>query len=494
MKCIMVMFDSLNRHMISPYGCDWTHTPNFARLAKKTVTFDKSYVCSMPCMPARRDMHTGRPSFVHRGWSPLEPFDESVPRMLKNAGVHTHLITDHYHYFEDGGVHYHTKFNTWEFFRGQEGDPWIGQIADPEIPENINRKGRHQDWINRQQMDTEAKLPITQSFNAAIEHIKRNKDQDNWFLQLETFDPHEPFFSHRQHKDRYADHFANYTGPEFDWPGYEKVTETPDQIEHARHNYAALLSLCDQKLGDIMDLMDRHAMWDDTMLIVCTDHGFLLGEHDCWAKNWMPLYEEVAHTPFFVWDPRCKKQAQRSHALVQPCLDIAPTLLRYFNLDIPATMTGKDLSQTVADDTPVRDAAIYGYHGCRVNITDGRYVYMRGNHQADVPIYQYGLVAPGMKDPAIPDNVTMLGDDEKWDFAGNLPMLRMPAGQSKMDGEPHFHSAAGDLLYDVIQDPNQQKPLDDAGVIKRLSLRMRQLLAECDAPAETYQRLGLEEC
>lgn len=67
MKCIMVMFDSLNRHMISPYGCDWTHTPNFARLAKKTVTFDKSYVCSMPCMPARRDLHTGRPSFIHRG-------------------------------------------------------------------------------------------------------------------------------------------------------------------------------------------------------------------------------------------------------------------------------------------------------------------------------------------------------------------------------------------------------------------------------------------
>ena len=54
MKAVMVMFDSLNRHFLSPYGCDWTHTPNFKRLAEKTVTFTSCFVVSMPCMPARR--------------------------------------------------------------------------------------------------------------------------------------------------------------------------------------------------------------------------------------------------------------------------------------------------------------------------------------------------------------------------------------------------------------------------------------------------------
>ena len=78
MKAVVVMFDSLNRHLLSPYGCEWTHTPNFKRLSERTVTFDKSYVCSMPCMPARRDFHTGRPNFLHRSWGPLEPFDDSV--------------------------------------------------------------------------------------------------------------------------------------------------------------------------------------------------------------------------------------------------------------------------------------------------------------------------------------------------------------------------------------------------------------------------------
>ena len=95
MKAIMVMFDSLNRHYLPPYGNTDVHAPNFARLAQKATTFESSYVCSMPCMPARRDLHTGRPNFLHRAWGQLEPFDDSVPQMLKNNGIYSHLTSDH---------------------------------------------------------------------------------------------------------------------------------------------------------------------------------------------------------------------------------------------------------------------------------------------------------------------------------------------------------------------------------------------------------------
>ena len=71
MKAIMLMFDTLCRRMLSPYGCDWTITPNFQRLAAHTATFDNCYVGSMPCMPARRELHTGRLNFLHRAWGPL---------------------------------------------------------------------------------------------------------------------------------------------------------------------------------------------------------------------------------------------------------------------------------------------------------------------------------------------------------------------------------------------------------------------------------------
>ena len=88
----MVMYDSLNRHMLSPYGCDWTQTPNFKRLADRCVTFDKCYVGSLPCMPARREIHTGRYNFLHRSWGPMEPYDDSMPEILKKNGIYSHLI------------------------------------------------------------------------------------------------------------------------------------------------------------------------------------------------------------------------------------------------------------------------------------------------------------------------------------------------------------------------------------------------------------------
>ena len=51
------------------------------------------------------------------------------------------------------------------------------------------------------------------------------------------------------------------------------------------------------------------------MLIVWTDHGFLLSEHDLWAKIQMPWYRELSNTPFFVWDPRCGHAGQRAAEL-----------------------------------------------------------------------------------------------------------------------------------------------------------------------------------
>ena len=110
-----------------------------------------------------------------------------------------------------------------------------------------------------------------------MDFIRRNHEQDNWFLQVETFDPHEPFFTQQKYKDVYP---HEYNGKLFDWPSYRKVEETEEEVQHLRYEYAALLSMCDEYLGKVLDLMDRLNMWDDTMLIVCTDHGFLLGEHD----------------------------------------------------------------------------------------------------------------------------------------------------------------------------------------------------------------------
>jgi len=77
-RCVVVMYDTLCRHFIPTYGNEWVKAPNFERLAKRSVQFNNFYVGSMPCMPARREMHTGRYNFLHRSWGPLEPFDDRL--------------------------------------------------------------------------------------------------------------------------------------------------------------------------------------------------------------------------------------------------------------------------------------------------------------------------------------------------------------------------------------------------------------------------------
>ena len=188
MKAIMLMFDSLNRRLLPNYGCDWTHTPNFRRLGEKTATFDRCFVGSMPCMPARRELHTGRYNFLHRCWGPVEPYDDSMPEMLKNAGVYTHLVTDHAHYWEDGGATFHERYSSFEFVRGQEGDAYLGQIKDPYMPPSVKMPGSmggrnlskytREDWVNRAQIHEEEDFPIAKTFHKGLAFMERNADQD----------------------------------------------------------------------------------------------------------------------------------------------------------------------------------------------------------------------------------------------------------------------------------------------------------------------------
>ena len=115
MRAIMVMFDTLKRSYLEPYGSLDTITPNFKRLAEKTVQFNQFHAGSLSCMPARRELHTGRYNFLHRGWGPVEPFDDLCFEILKKNGIYTHLVTNHRHYWRDGGATYHPRYSSYEF-------------------------------------------------------------------------------------------------------------------------------------------------------------------------------------------------------------------------------------------------------------------------------------------------------------------------------------------------------------------------------------------
>lgn len=486
MRAIVVMFDSLNRHYLPQYAPDCgIDSPNFRRLAERTVQFDKSYVGSMPCMPARRELHTGRYNFLHRSWGPMEPFDDSVPQMLQDAGVATHLATDHLHYWEDGGATYHTRYGTCSLIRGQQGDPWKGWVADPKVDNELRiwRGGRwRQDRINREYISGLSEYPQTRTFDAGIEFIKDNAAEQNWFVQIETFDPHEPFNAAEEFENIYG--AVDPTLPSYDWPQYQQVLEESHISDAVRKHYAALVSQCDASLGRVLDTMDEHDLWSDTLLIVCTDHGFLLGEHERWGKG-TPWFEETAHTPLFVWDPVAKRRGMRNDALVQT-IDIAPTLLDHFGLEATPRMEGQSLREAIVRGTNSREYAMFGSFGGHVSITDGRHTYMRASiNESNMPLNEHTLMPTHMLSFFTPAELASAELIPALPFTRGMPVLRTDAPEG---AKPY---AFGTLLFDLDDDPRQESPIVDDTLELRLAQALVDAMRANDAPVSQFERLGL---
>lgn len=501
-RCVVVMYDTLCRHFLPTYGNEWVKAPNFQRLAQRSVQFQNFYVGSMPCMPARREMHTGRYNFLHRSWGPLEPFDDSMPAILDNNGVHTHKVTDHHHYWEDGGATYHQRYTTFDLVRGQEGDKWIGDVealrneaaGTDRWPEQQRLRFQKQDNVNRRHMDRADLQPQHKTFSLGLEFIERNKDADRWLVQIETFDPHEPFFTQQEFQDLYP---HEYQGPPFDWPPYREVREDAQTVAHIRYMYAALMTYCDQQLGRVLDIFDRYDLWQDTMLLVNTDHGFMMGEHDWWAKVMTPFFQEVAHIPFWAYDPRDPGCVGVTRDALIQTIDLAPTLLEYFGVPLPNDMQGHPIRECMRNDTPVRDAALYGVMGGQVNVTDGRYVYMRAHATPDNrPLYDYTLMPTHMRTLFSPAELQEWEKSDGFSFMKGCKVMRIPTRTHPSYlafDNPVGLGKRATLLFDVIADPGQTQPLDDVEVEARMIRLMLREMARNECPPEQFIRLGLPE-
>ncbi|WMY72531.1 sulfatase [Buttiauxella selenatireducens] len=495
MKAVVLMFDTLRRSKLPPYNSDAHPLPNFQRLAEKTVRFDNFYVGSMPCMPARRDLHTGRLNFLHRSWGPLEPFDDSIFEIMKKNGIYSHLITDHQHYWEDGGATYHNRYNSYEFIRGQEGDLWKAKIGfngaehldSWKKAEPLRRNMFQHDQINRSYMPREEDYPQARCYQAGLEFLAENHKEDNWLLQIESFDPHEPFFVPDRFK-KMVD--PALVGNQDDWPEYSSTERinNPEKVANGEKHYQALMLMCDEYLGKVLDFFDAHDLWRDTLLVVNTDHGFMFGEKEWSGKSVMPVYNEIAHVPFFIWDPRygCAGEVRTELAQMH---DLSVTLLDAFGLEKAPNMTGHSLLPVLTKSGPVKSEAIFGYFGAHVSLTDGRYVYMRGSKAPEnTPLYEYTLMPTRMRRLF---NASELRDatlHPGFSFSQGMPLLKVP-------GSAGFYSsyAHGNLLFDLENDPQQERPLCDpdreAGFIRKLW----QALKDAEAPADEWLRLGIPQ-
>ena len=491
MNVICVLMDSLNRHFLDLYGSDTgTKTPNIDRLAARGMTFDMNYSGSMPCMPARRDLWTGDVEFPWRPWGELEKWDNPLPRVLREHGVVTQLVTDHYHLFERGSGNYHIDFDGWEFIRGHENDAWL---TDPDLGATIEpHPAGHIKPRYMKSMDTmkdEADWLSPRTFQAAANWLERNHTHERFFLMIDEFDPHEPFHVPEPYNSMYDDSWEER--PYF-WEPYGYRKDTEREMQHLRGQYQGKVTMTDAWFGRLLDVMDRHNLWENTAIVLMTDHGHFLGEKNIYGKPPCPPYDEMSHTPLVIAAPgvdggtRCAAPTQT--------VDLYATILDWFGLEPVRPVHGRSLAPLLTGKAErVRDAAVFGYYGRWFGLCDGEHVYLRGSAREDnTPLYIYSQTystAPWWELPPI----------ETYEEVGafmpmsDVPVFKVPCPDHNLRRKkgPEEFDLTESYLYEVT-DRLQDNNLVGTEAETKMVETLRAIMKEMQVPEEQYERLGLK--
>lgn len=409
MNVIMILCDTLRRDHCGPYNrgkplneCwssqapDWVvPTPNMDRLAARGTVFTNCYSGSTPCMPARRDVMTGRQEFLERGWAPLEEEDKDLARQISGPNPNrslrrslaeghniSYLISDHFHLWEQGAGNYHMGFSGFDFIRGNESDALYTDPAPFPCPEKDqwNKTERH--WRNVHHIRKEEKDWFSpQVFSKACTWLEKNHQHEDFYLHLDCFDPHEPLDPPEDILKMFDEKGYDAEGWYGGWPYAKWEGElTPEQFKSVRARYAAKVVLVDRWLGKLFDTMDELELWDDTMVIFTTDHGTFNGDFGRTGKGQTHEFDCKSHIPFIISHPQMAQGEQRDQ-LVQ-LVDIYPTVLAALGKETPDDLHGVNLIPVLEDmNSKTRTYALCGMFGDSVTITDGTWTL----HQNPVP-------------------------------------------------------------------------------------------------------------
>ncbi|HKY67426.1 MAG TPA: sulfatase [Acidimicrobiales bacterium] len=517
---VVVLLDSLNRHLLGCYGGTEFATPHLDRFAGERATRFTSHVTgSLPCMPARHDILCGALDFLWKPWGSIELWERPITADLRAAGVTSVLVSDHPHLFETGGENYHTDFSAWDYVRGHEGDPWrthvdtswVGTPAPPARDggwfwRTVFGDGLEVDRAydrSRTFFRSEDDYPGPRTMRAAADWLRHGAPHaDRFLLVVDEFDPHEPFDTPVPWRGRYED--DPWSGDQVIWPPYvvggvSKGMITEAEGRHIRANYGAKLSMIDHWFGEVLAALDEGDLWRDTAVIVCTDHGHYLGEvrggHDIWGKPGAPQYEPIGHVPLLVHWPGVAGGA--TCGALTTSVDLHATLADVFGV-APAHRTHGASLRPLLDGRAdaVRQWAIGGVWGNWVQVTDGARKYARAPVAANAPLSMWSN-----RWSTMPLHVGALGALPPPDDRAVLD--RMPGSTVPVIRQPF---AAGDALpfwaggvppgahhlYDVSVDPDEaENRAGERRAEGEMVDLLRAALDEVEAPSDQYERLGL---
>ncbi len=338
---IVIVSDTFRRDHLGAYGNAFIHTPNLDAFARSSVTFDRHVISSFPTMPARADILTGNFSYTFMGWEPLWASLYTLPGLLSRAGYLTMGVVDTPYFIR----------NRFGYDRGFDDFMWIRGQGDDTRP--------HERSDYRATWRSESDRLVARTMTAAEDWLERHYE-DNFFLYVDTWDPHEPWDAPSYYTKMYR---PGYNGRQL-YPAYGKWREAGlswDDVELAHATYCGEVTMVDHWIGRLLAKLDILGLRENTLIFFVSDHGFYFGEHGYFGKaewindqsatvnpdavmpawlseswlltvSWSPLYQELIRVPLIVSGPGLEP-GRRSAITTAP--DLAPTILELTGIDVP---------------------------------------------------------------------------------------------------------------------------------------------------------------
>lgn len=389
---LFIAVDDL-RPQITSFGAEKMVTPNFDRLAKRGVRFDRAYCMVPTCGASRASLMTGVRPARDRFITYTSRADQEAPGVTT---LNTHFKDNGYRTLSLGKVFHNPadSLKGWsERPRRPSAKRYVTKAALSAQVKDKKGRTRGPSWEDGGDVPDKTYTDGVIA-NEAIEKLKELAQQPDqpFFFAVGFTKPHLPFVAPGRHFDKYPASDVrlpeNYFPPKNAPPGavhnsgelraYSDIPKTgvlPEDIARELiRGYHAATSYTDANLGRLLDAFDELGLAKNTIIVLWGDHGWNLGEHTMWCKH--SCFETSLHAPLIFVTPESMKltSGTASSSLVE-FIDIYPTLCELAGLPLPDHLQGNSLTSIMKDPTSsVKKQAISRF-GSGDTIRTDRYRY-----------------------------------------------------------------------------------------------------------------------
>eukprot|EP01037_Dinobryon_pediforme_P026334 gene26334-28823_t len=389
---LILMADQFAGPLFADGPAPFLHAPNLRALAERSARFAHAYTASPLCAPARASFMSGQLPSRTRVYDNAAEFPSDTPTFahhLRRAGYST-CLSGKMHFVGPDQLHGFESRLTTDIYPADFG--WTPDYTKP---------GERIDWwyhnlgsvtgagvaeiTNQLEYDDE----VAYNACAKLYDLSRRQDERPWCLTVSFTHPHDPYVARQRLWDLYAEcpaldpEVVPIAFAEQDPHGqrlmkacdYEALTVTAEDVRRSRRAYFANISYVDEKIGEILDVLKRGRMDDNTIVVFVSDHGDMLGERGLWFK--MSFREGSARVPLMIAAPGLAAGLN-----MQPVstLDVLPTLADLAGIDLAGVLPWTDGESLVglANGTGTRspvpmEYAAEGSEAPLVALRDGRW-------------------------------------------------------------------------------------------------------------------------